>query len=112
MKNICIFALLNINNSCATLSKQKEMKVEKMVIAFQDFFKNDTVSISLNDCQLFENKVLNSIKEMIEKGKRSFAFEVQQRAVEYSAFQNLANNLKSEITSNIPLAKNTVVEKK
>lgn len=64
MKNICIFALLIFNNSCATLSKQNEMKVEKMVIAFQDFFENDTVSISLNDYQLFENKVLNSIKEI------------------------------------------------
>ncbi|MGE5317557.1 MAG: hypothetical protein ACM3ME_06140, partial [Chloroflexota bacterium] len=40
------------------------MKVGKMVIAFQDFFENDTVSISLNDCQLFENKILNSTREI------------------------------------------------
>ena len=64
MKNICILALLIFNNSCATLNKQKDMKVEKMVIAFQDFFENDTVSITLNNCQLFENKVLNSVKEI------------------------------------------------
>lgn len=64
MKYICVFALFVFNISCVTLNKHKGMRVEKMAIAFQDFFENDTVSISLNDCQLFENKVLNSVKEI------------------------------------------------
>jgi hypothetical protein len=58
MKNICFFVLL-LCNSCI-ISQQKKIKVEKIVIDFQDFFKNDTVSIYFNNCQLFENKILNS----------------------------------------------------
>jgi AP-1 complex subunit gamma-1 len=54
----------------------------------------------------------SEIKDIINSERKSFNFEVQQRAVEYSVFQGLNENLKQEITSNIPLSKNTILEKK
>jgi AP-1 complex subunit gamma-1 len=55
---------------------------------------------------------ISETREIIEQQRKSYYYEVQQRAVEYSVFQGLGDELKREVTASIPLSKATAFTKK
>lgn len=59
MWNIFLFALI-LNTGCMITNKQNYSSDEKMVLAFQDFFDNDTVSVKVNHCTILKDKLLKS----------------------------------------------------
>lgn len=45
-----------------TIRKQDIIITKKMVVDFQDHFKNDNISVKLNNCLILKNKLLDSKK--------------------------------------------------
>ena len=60
MKKICTFILLILNSSYMVFGRYNEVKIDTMIIEFQNFFKNDRVSVIVNDYQIIENEILTS----------------------------------------------------
>lgn len=68
MKNLFYSILIVVNTGCMTLNKQSTMQDNKMILSFQDFFENDTVTCILNGCIILDNKILNSRKDVGNTG--------------------------------------------
>jgi len=59
-KNTYILAIIFFLTNYSFATNIEEEKADTMVIALQDFFKNDTMTIYVNGCLILENKILTS----------------------------------------------------
>ena len=62
MKYLFYSILVVLSTSFINVNKRCVMQEEVMVLSFHDFFENDTVTCKINNCAMFENKVMNSHK--------------------------------------------------
>ncbi|HPN68359.1 MAG TPA: hypothetical protein PLZ32_02540, partial [Saprospiraceae bacterium] len=60
--------LLVLNTGCISINRNSIMQENKMIISFQDFFENDTVTCKFNDCLILDSKILNSRKDVGNTG--------------------------------------------
>ncbi len=81
-----------------------EINVRKYTHSVKEYLLNCYLKLITK----FSEKSANHMKFLLETESRSYYCEVQQRATEYMVFTSLAdNNLKKEVTKNIPNSKIT-----
>jgi hypothetical protein len=57
---ICMLLIFTLSYCSAFRSDEITLKELKLSISFNDYFINDTISLYVNDCLIFKNKVVSS----------------------------------------------------
>ena len=103
------------NNVLGPEDEKIQVSEEEVIVLLREVensrYQSSSVYEYLMNCFIklstkFSNENAKIIKQYINEERTSFYFEVQQRAVEYSAFETVVNDdLKRDLTRNIPCSK-------